>query len=285
MINNKLGSFAVLNRDDLDNQPLVLLDGGLEKRYREPYDYSNYLRQDYNGYLFQFTISGKGYFEKEGEIIEVTRGKGFMVSFPEKSRYYIPLESEEPWEFIYLHFSGEAALPFTQKIERFYDKVFCLSEDSIPIRKVFQLQKRLLEGRRLHKYEGGEFLYGFLCSLLRELENPSEKEQNSVVVSAVTILEENYADLESIEGVAEQLKVSFAHLSREFKKEMGMTPIQYVTNVRLQAAMNDLMNTKDNLELIATRNGFSNGNYFCKVFRKNLGISPTEFRRKRSYDI
>ena len=78
MINNKLGSFAVLNRDDLDNQPLVLLDGGLEKRYREPYDYSNHLRQDYNGYLFQFTISGKGYFEKEGEIIEVTRGKGFI---------------------------------------------------------------------------------------------------------------------------------------------------------------------------------------------------------------
>ena len=284
-MNYKLGSFAVLNRDDIDNQPLVLLDGGLEKRYCEPYDYSNHLRPDYNGYLFQYTISGKGCFEKEGELIEVTRGKGFMVRFPEESRYYIHPEGEDPWEFIYLHFSGEAALPFVKKIQQYYDKVFYLSENSIPIRKVLQLQKRLLEGQRLLKYEGGEFLYGFLCSLLRELENPSEKEQNSVIQSAVTILEENYATLESVEWVAEQLKVSFAHLSREFKKEIGMTPIQYVTNVRLQAAMNDLMNTKDNLELIATRNGFSNGNYFCKVFRKSLGLSPTDFRRKRSYEM
>ncbi len=282
MINNKFGSFAVLNRDDIDNQPLVLLDGGLEKRYCEPYDYSNHLRPDYNGYLFQYTISGKGYFEKEGELIEVTSGKGFLVGLPEKSRYYIPLESEEPWEFIYLHFSGEAALPFVKKIKQYYDKVFYLSEKSIPIRKALQLQKRLLEGQRLRKYEGGEFIYGFLCSLLRELENPSDKEQNSTIQSAIAILEENYATLESVEWVAEQLKVSFAHLSREFKKEIGISPIQYVTNVRLQASMNDLMNTKDNLELIATRNGFSNGNYFCKVFRKNLGLSPTDFRRKRS---
>lgn len=45
--------------------------------------------------------------------------------------------------------------------------------------------------------------------------------------------------------------------------------------------MNDLLNTNEKLEIIANRNGFSSGNYFCKVFKKSVGMSPNEYRRNR----
>ena len=43
--------------------------------------------------------------------------------------------------------------------------------------------------------------------------------------------------------------------------------------------MNDLLNSDADLETVARRNGFAGGNYFCKVFRRVVGLSPTQYRR------
>ena len=94
-------------------------------------------------------------------------------------------------------------------------------------------------------------------------------------------MEEEYASIEGIEELAERLKVTVEHLTRTFHREKNLTPIRYLTGVRLQAAMNDLLNTQDGLELVARRSGFSNGNYFCKVFRRYLNMSPAEYRRSK----
>ena len=60
---------------------------------------------------------------------------------------------------------------------------------------------------------------------------------------------------------------------------MGISPIRYLTKLRLEAAMNDLLNSDADLETVARRNGFAGGNYFCKVFRRVVGLSPTQYRR------
>ena len=52
----------------------------------------------------------------------------------------------------------------------------------------------------------------------------------------------------------------------------------YLTGLRLQSAMNDLLGTEHGIDSIARTNGFSNGNYFAKIFRKHVGISPGSYR-------
>ncbi|MFQ7549495.1 MAG: hypothetical protein ACLRMZ_03190 [Blautia marasmi] len=52
-----------------------------------------------------------------------------------------------------------------------------LDESSPPIRMALHLQKRLTNGERLQKYQGGEFLYRFLCALLRETEHPAAQKK------------------------------------------------------------------------------------------------------------
>lgn len=272
------GLFGVLNLDDMEEQPLILLDGGIERRYQEEYDYRNDCRSGYEGYLFQYTLKGQGVFERGEEVYQVTKGHGFLVDFPENSRYYLPQGESCEWEFLYLHFAGNAARPFAEKIQRILPQVFPLGEESRPVRMALKLQQRLTKGERLRDYEGGEFLYSFLCELLREAEHPGTQRKSPCVQNAAEFMEREYRVMAGVEALAERLEVSPAHLSRIFKMEMGISPLSYLTRLRLQSAMNDLLDTEETIEQIAGRNGFSNGNYFSKIFRKHVGISPGRYR-------
>ena len=99
------GVFGVLNLESLPDEPMVLLDGGIESRYKEDYFFDNSCRSNYHGYLFQYTLSGCGAYESNGKTIFLTPGTAFFAAIPEKSCYYLPEKADKPWEFLYLHFS------------------------------------------------------------------------------------------------------------------------------------------------------------------------------------
>ena len=109
------GLFGVLNMDEMKNEPLVLLDGGIECRCGEAYDFYNGNRTEYGGFLFQYTLRGEGLFVRNGRECLVKKGSGFFVRFPEESRYCLPDEPGAVWEFLYLHFEGSAADAFADK--------------------------------------------------------------------------------------------------------------------------------------------------------------------------
>lgn len=285
------GCFGVLNLEDMDS-PLYLCDGGIELRQQEKYDFYNDRRPDFSGYLFQYTLGGQGYFQKAGKTHVLTAGMGFFASVPEDSRYFLQdaasgkctFSSEDGsafWELLYLHFDGPAVLPFAHRLDTLCNGVFSLPEDSVPIRMLLLLQERLTTGGHLEKYEGGEFLYRFLCALLRAIEQPKNNSGNPLSEKAVSLMHREYAVLSGIEELSSRLGVSAAHLTRQFSAEMGITPLRYLTKLRIQSSMNDLLNSDSDLETIALKNGFSGSNYFCKVFRKNVGISPTQYRKSK----
>lgn len=267
--------FGVLNLDEQDS-PFLLYDGGIELRQQEKYDFNNADRPDFKGYLFQYTLGGEGYFQQDGETTALPPGTGFLVPVPGNSRYFL---GELPWELLYLHFDGAAAQPLVRKITVLTGGILRLSPDSSPIHMLLNLQNRLTSGGHLAKYEGGEFLYGFLCALLREMEQPGGSSVSPLVERASGLMQAEYATLSGVDELAQRLHVSTAHLTRQFSAYMGVSPIRYLTKLRLEAAMNDLLNSEDDLETIARRNGFAGGNYFCKVFRKAVGLSPTQYRR------
>lgn len=282
MMCRKRENFGILNEEDMENAPLFLYEGGIESRYQEEYSFQNDKRPDYHGYLFQYTLSGRGGFEKNGVYREMTAGQGFMVRFPEKSRYFLPLQAEEGWRFIYLHFDGAAADFFWNKIEQTGSGCFTLSKESQAIRMALQLHEKLMEGKQLLKYEGGEFLYSFLCALLEEIEYPGKCGKDDPVTAAIGMMQKEYGRIESIEEIAVRLGITKEHFSRCFTRKMNVTPLHYLTNIRLQAAMKDLLNTELPLETVACRNGFSGSNYFCKIFRKYVKETPAEYRRRNS---
>ena len=102
-----------------------------------------------------------------------------------------------------------------------------------------------------------------------------------LVREAIRQMDTDCASVQGIEQLAEQSRVSFAHFTRCFREETGVSPMQYLQEARIRKAMTLLLNTGKSVEEIAAETGFSSGNYFGKVFRHHMGISPSAYRKER----
>ncbi len=272
------GLFGILDTDNLTDRTAWINGGGIECRHQVKYYYDNSKRPGFNGYMLQYSLSGSGKFVKNGITYDIKENTGFLVQLPEDSSYYLPENEEEPWTFIFLHFDGNALRPYMHQLEKLTGGVFTLLPSSPSIRSLLQLQKRLCNGEKLKKYESGEFVFHFLCTLLRDIESTKEDSDNSIIKKVLLLMEQNHKESDSIQNYADSLNISQEHLCRLFKNEMKISPGQYLIQLKIQSAMYDLLNTDDNLEIIAQRNGFSNANYFGKVFKKKTGVTPIQYR-------
>lgn len=272
------GNYGILDIDEFEEPTLRILDGGIEQRHNEVYHFENASRENYYGYLFQYTLDGTGNFEQNGISRKLTKDSGFLTPIPENNQYYLDSITEKPWQYIYLHFEGTIVTSFYKKIFNKTGNCFSMNQSSPPIQMLLEFHKKMCLGIALQKYESGEFLYNFLCALLREIEHKTSVEENALIPYAKQYITSNYATMEGIDSLASSLEISPEHFSRTFKEQTGTTAISYLTTLRLQHTMNDLRNTSDTLDIIARRNGFSGSNYLCKVFKKSLGMTPTEYR-------
>ena len=98
---------------------------------------------------------------------------------------------------------------------------------------------------------------------------------------AVAYLRENYAAEQlSRRQIASHIAVCERHLTYIFRRDLGITPWEYLTRFRIEQAMRLLHITDLTATEIAGRVGYNDGGYFCRVFHRETGYSPCLFRRQ-----
>ncbi len=80
--------------------------------------------------------------------------------------------------------------------------------------------------------------------------------------------------------LAEQFHVEHSYFSRVFRQEIGISPVIYITNRRMEKAKQYIQEGKKNLTEVAFMVGYDDYTYFSRVFRKNTGESPREYRSR-----
>ena len=108
----------------------------------------------------------------------------------------------------------------------------------------------------------------------------NKNEFSSLVLSAVNYIQGNYYynDL-NINDISDKLEVTSSYLSKILKKETGLSFIDYLTNTRIEKAMNIMKDPSIKIYDVAELVGYSNQHYFCRAFKKITGISPTEYKK------
>ena len=135
--------------------------------------------------------------------------------------------------------------------------------------------------RQIPAKEASEYAYQLLMALSGSgSPGPAGRRKlPPVVEAALGILRRDYAFLEGIGELAERLEVSQEYLTRCFVKYMGVTPGKYLNQVRIENAMLLLRQGRHSVQFVSDACGFSNGNYFARVFRSAVGMNPREYAR------
>lgn len=106
-----------------------------------------------------------------------------------------------------------------------------------------------------------------------------DRQNKKPVRTAYLYVEENYSKAIRLEDVAEQVELNPVYFSNVFKKETGQNFTDYLTDYRMKAAKELLQNTNDSINEIAEKVGYQDTRYFSKLFKKNIGIKPSEYRK------
>lgn len=114
--------------------------------------------------------------------------------------------------------------------------------------------------------------------------------KNTVPISSDTQIEEAITELKKLAGAPLEIRQVAAHYGmspvqfiRRFRNATGQTPLEYVTALRIGKACLLLEETEDTLDAIAEKCGYESGYYLSRVFLKQKGIRPSEYRR--SYKV
>ena len=127
----------------------------------------------------------------------------------------------------------------------------------------------------------------FIDKLLDDLEEYSEKYpvyktidlEGDLIREAKEYIKNNVATV-TLQSVANQFNVSYAHLSRLFKKNVKMNFSEYVADIKLELAAQMLKETDKNISNIASELGYNSPSYFLTRFKERYGVTPSIYRKQ-----
>lgn len=100
------------------------------------------------------------------------------------------------------------------------------------------------------------------------------------IIEIISYIGTHYYESPTLSQIAEKVNLSEGYLSRLFHKQLGISYSEYIGNVKIEHAQTLLLKTNKSVMDIAIEIGYCNGDYLSAKFKKNTGMTPTEFRKR-----
>lgn len=187
------------------------------------------------------------------------------------SRAPLSFVPQDACHLLCVQLTGQAANQFLSGL---HELPFLAKGSSCPA--AAELMDRLSTEKETHGRARSQLAYALLCELADA--DSAAPALPPLVQAAIEDIRANYAGLYGVEELSERLGVSKSHLVRTFTAAIGVPPGRYLTTVRIEAAQRLLLHREYTLDVVASLCGFSGANYLCRVFKKETGQSPAQWR-------
>ncbi len=174
-----------------------------------------------------------------------------------------------------------------------YAEKFFTEEATEKLLTVFENKKITFDSANYEKFkelllklraDNDDFIaFAEIMQLFRQCaDNNTEyvSDKNKLISRIVKYLTENYLKVENLDELADRFFITKSYLCRLFKKETGVSVVTYVNTYKIQKACEKLQFTRANIDKIAADCGFSSSMYFCKLFKRTIGMRPGEYRKQ-----
>ena len=155
------------------------------------------------------------------------------------------------------------------------------------IKQLFDIYTKALHNQIKTFFENTRIAYDLWINLTEYALNLSTAKMSKIDYVKRYIDQNYYKNELTLDLIADNIGISKYYMCKEFHKKYGISPGKYLREIRISNACR-LLTTNDNytLQKIAQSVGYSNDNYFGKVFKAEKGISPAKYKKKSTkYDL
>ena len=267
--------------DFKDNStPLVVGSCGTYRLKTRP-KLPTYWQKGRRDYQILYVANGKTHFWFDGreEIVST----GHMVLYkPEEIQKYVYYLEDNP-EVFWIHFTGSDVKNILEYHGISLDEhvFYC---GVLPDYKA--LFRKIIQELQLCRYGYEDYIASLFNDILLLVDRQQHEQKKATgnvqeqIERAAAYFNENYNTKISIDDYAESLHISTNWFIHNFKQYTGMSPAQYILSLRMVNAQSLLERTTYNIKEISEIVGYENPLYFSRVFKKEIGKSPAQYRKE-----
>ena len=254
------------NREDT-SLPILINATGKEYFYA-PFKQVS-LRKDYG---IVYVVSGELFFE-QGKVKTLLKSGEFIIGLPHK--YLNRFGTDQGFvNYYWLNFTGSEVESLINRTGLSFETTYSLGNDP--------------EIEREFEKIFGEFIINddyFLCRCEAELalllSSVARKSKGSTkkLLKSVEYLHKNYDKEITVEFLAAMENLSPSHYFKIFKRNTGLSPFEYVTQLRISSACFHLRNDNYSIAQISRLVGYDDAGYFSRIFKKKMGLTPKQYRK------
>jgi len=185
--------------------------------------------------------------------------------------------SNDPWEYAVVHYAIPDAekQKFPQANEHF---AIPIADNMKIIDLVLLIEKHFVTPGNTSKLQA-KVLF---MQLIEEIIISAKKQLYFCgcdrISDAVTYINTHYTGITSVSELADQFGMERRRFAYLFAQSTGMSPVQYITDIRLKIARDLLETTNDPVARIAEYVGYPDSLYFSRLFKKHIGMAPSAYR-------
>lgn len=233
-------------------------------------------------YQLIYVIKGKGTFFINNKFVELEEGK-FLIYKPKDIQNY-KYYSKDKTAVYWVHFTGKSCDEILNRLSIIDDRnYYFVGVDSKSIEILDKIIYELQIKEKIYIEICNAYLMEFLCNLGRLKARFLEGKQNNrslPIQNIMSVMHREYSKNHDLEYFASLCNLSKYRFIHSFKEYSGISPINYIIKIRIEKAKELLLSSSLNISEISSLVGYENSMYFSRLFKKNNGMSPTEYRKK-----
>ena len=228
-------------------------------------------------YIYFYCVAGTGTIVIGGKSF--TLHKDMAICIPQHSAHSNFSSEDDPWSILWVHFNGEDARCYP--IEHVQPVTFRSAYSSNRMLFLFNQLFDVVES----PYSMGNFIYmsHTLQMILSETYFKDDlsddlSRHNDYLNAIIKYLHANISRNLTLQELCDEFNLSKSYLNALFKKNMHTSPINYFISIKMKEACRMLRSTNDTVKIIAANLGYYDSYYFSFLFKKTVGVSPTDYR-------